>query len=135
MSVDRHQTGETDAPRDGREPEPGPSVDHHPMAVIASKPKREPCRCPAYSWPHRLGGGRCRWPDPPETPHPTPAGTNRRTGLRRRGLRKWIIQHYRLHPIRDRETIARLLPVLYDALSRGRWLTLDEAKLLASRSR
>jgi len=23
-----------------------------------------PCQCAAYAWPHRPGGGRCRWPDP-----------------------------------------------------------------------
>jgi hypothetical protein len=25
-----------------------------------------PCRCPAYEWPHRPGGGLCCWPDPPQ---------------------------------------------------------------------
>src|SRR5436190_14942490 len=24
------------------------------------------CRCEAYSFPHRPGGGYCLWPDPPE---------------------------------------------------------------------
>jgi hypothetical protein len=24
-----------------------------------------PCDCPAYEWPHRPGGGLCRWPEPP----------------------------------------------------------------------
>jgi hypothetical protein len=23
------------------------------------------CKCHAYQWPHRPGGGLCRWPDPP----------------------------------------------------------------------
>ena len=28
--------------------------------------KRAKCRCDAYRWPHRPGGGLCRYPDPPE---------------------------------------------------------------------
>jgi hypothetical protein len=28
----------------------------------------EPCRCAAYPYPHRPGGGDCRWPDPVKTP-------------------------------------------------------------------
>jgi hypothetical protein len=36
----------------------------------------EPCRCRAYAWPHRPGGGWCRWPDPPSYESPTPAGTH-----------------------------------------------------------
>jgi hypothetical protein len=27
---------------------------------------RRKCRCDAYRWPHRPGGGLCRYPDPPE---------------------------------------------------------------------
>lgn len=34
-----------------------------------------PCECPAYSWPHRPGGGLCQWPDVPEYRLTTPAGT------------------------------------------------------------
>ncbi len=34
-----------------------------------------PCRCPAYSWPHRPGGGLCEWPELPEYRLTTPAGT------------------------------------------------------------
>ena len=36
-----------------------------------TKPRRsdrtryQPCTCGAYDWPHRRGGGVCRWPDPP----------------------------------------------------------------------
>lgn len=139
MSVDRHSTGQTVAPRGAREPAPDPSVDrqptgvtagsvdHHPMGVMGSKPKREPCRCAAYSWPHRRSGGRCRWPDLPEVPHPTPAGTNRPTGLRRRGVRKWLIAYYRLHPIRDRALIDRVLPVVYAATDRGHFPKLADA--------
>lgn len=34
------------------------------------------CLCAAYQWPHRPGGGLCRWPDPPERMRTTPAGTH-----------------------------------------------------------
>jgi hypothetical protein len=34
------------------------------------------CRCAAYAWPHRPGGGLCRWPDPPAQSCSTPAGTH-----------------------------------------------------------
>jgi hypothetical protein len=37
----------------------------------------EPCRCVAYNWPHRPGGGLCRWPDPPLYRLTTPAGTRK----------------------------------------------------------
>lgn len=36
----------------------------------------EPCVCAAYKWPHRPGGGVCRWPDPPLLICRTPAGTH-----------------------------------------------------------
>jgi len=29
-----------------------------------------PCTCAAYHWPHRPGGGLCRWPDAPEQRRP-----------------------------------------------------------------
>jgi hypothetical protein len=35
-----------------------------------------PCRCVAYQWPHRPGGGLCRWPDPPQWMCTLPAGTH-----------------------------------------------------------
>jgi hypothetical protein len=35
-----------------------------------------PCTCPAYQWPHRPGGGLCRWPDPPHYRSPIPTGTH-----------------------------------------------------------
>ena len=31
----------------------------------AGDQKRSKCRCAAYPWPHRPGGGFCRHPDPP----------------------------------------------------------------------
>lgn len=34
-----------------------------------------PCRCAAYNWPHRPGGGLCRWPDEPLFRCTIPTGT------------------------------------------------------------
>jgi hypothetical protein len=34
-----------------------------------------PCRCVAYNWPHRPGGGLCRWPEEPRYRSTIPAGT------------------------------------------------------------
>lgn len=34
------------------------------------------CTCTAYNWPHRPGGGLCRWPDAPKFRLTTPAGTH-----------------------------------------------------------
>jgi hypothetical protein len=41
------------------------------------------CRCGAYAWPHRPGGGWCRWPDPPRYESPTEPGTHSWPRLRR----------------------------------------------------
>lgn len=41
-----------------------------------------PCRCAAYAWPHRPGGGWCRWPLPPVVCSGISAGTHSRTRLR-----------------------------------------------------
>lgn len=109
-----------------------PSSRHEPTPHATSqgsKQKPKPCTCAAYRWPHRPGGGLCRWPDPPLTQHPTPAGTNRPTGLRRRGLRKSIMREYGLHPIRDREAIERLLLRLYVSVDRGKWPSRDGVAL------
>lgn len=35
------------------------------------------CRCDAYAWPHRPGGGPCRWPDLPQYRSRIPSGTRR----------------------------------------------------------
>ena len=43
----------------------------------APRPKLRPCQCRAYAWPHRAGGGLCRYPDPPLYRRTTPAGTHR----------------------------------------------------------
>ncbi len=37
---------------------------------------RPVCRCVAYNWPHRPGGGLCRWPDEPTHRLTTAAGTH-----------------------------------------------------------
>ena len=42
-----------------------------------------PCTCLAYAWPHRPGGGLCRWPDPPVFRLKTPAGCHARPRLQR----------------------------------------------------
>jgi hypothetical protein len=36
-----------------------------------------PCTCAAYKWPHRPGGGLCRWPDPPYARSRITASTHR----------------------------------------------------------
>ena len=47
-----------------------------PRGGYPSYPTRYiPCRCGAYAWPHRPGGGLCRWPDEPLERCPIPAGT------------------------------------------------------------
>jgi hypothetical protein len=42
---------------------------HYPTLAI-------PCTCAAYAWPHRPGGGLCRWPEPPRYRRTTAAGTH-----------------------------------------------------------
>jgi len=42
-----------------------------------------PCTCEAYAWPHRPGGGLCRWPEEPRYRLTIPAGTHRWPRLRR----------------------------------------------------
>jgi hypothetical protein len=75
-------------------------------------PKPRTCSCPAYAWPHRPGGGLCRWPDPPIRRCPTPAGTNRRGIARARKGRRWMFKCWGLNPIADRDEFVRLYPVL-----------------------
>ncbi len=77
------------------------------------KPKT--CVCPAYAFPHRPGGGLCRWPGRPTKCWRGQVGKNQPTDLRRRGMRRWLCRKYKLHPIRDRKKIKRLLPRLYGA--------------------
>lgn len=40
------------------------------------KANYEPCTCLAYAWPHKPGGGFCRWPDEPRFLSTIPASTH-----------------------------------------------------------
>ncbi|HEY7087918.1 MAG TPA: hypothetical protein VH518_07490 [Tepidisphaeraceae bacterium] len=87
-----------------------------------ARSKRRPkCKCPAYPWPHRPGGGLCRWPDPPLETWKGKAGANKPQGFRYRGVVKIICQQYGLHPVKDRERIERLMPWLYPAWCKRYW--------------
>lgn len=46
----------------------------HIRSRRAGGPNYPPCQCLAYQWPHRPGGGLCRWPEPPTHQLTTPAG-------------------------------------------------------------
>ena len=71
--------------------------------------RRPRCRCEAYPWPHRPGGGLCRYPDPPlERWQPKPGGRPYRK--RYAGILRQIARANRLHPIRDRAAIEALMP-------------------------
>ena len=48
----------------------------HPSGEPGDRTRPILCRCAAYAWPHRPGGGLCRWPDPPLYQRTTPAGTH-----------------------------------------------------------
>jgi hypothetical protein len=98
---------------------------------------RARCRCEAYPWPHRPGGGFCRHPDPPvarwkgikaaeieervakwraQFGEPTPAQLlelrrqNRPYRNRYVGIRRQIARANCLHPIRDRAQIDAMMP-------------------------
>ena len=71
--------------------------------------RRHKCRCVAYPWPHRPGGGFCRHPDPPlERWQPKPGGRPYRK--RYAGILRQIARANGLHPIRDRAAIEALMP-------------------------
>lgn len=71
--------------------------------------KRRKCRCEAYPWPHRPGGGFCRYPDPPiERWQPKPGGRPYRK--RYAGILRQIARANGLHPIRDRAAIEAMMP-------------------------
>lgn len=72
--------------------------------------KRRKCRCAAYPWPHRPGGGLCRWPDPPVECWKRPAGPRRPYRKRYAGLVRQVARANGLHPIRDRAKIEELMP-------------------------
>ena len=71
--------------------------------------KRAKCRCEAYPWPHRPGGGFCRWPDPPVEKYQRKPG-GRPYRKRYAGLLRQIARNNGLHPIRDRAAIEALMP-------------------------
>lgn len=52
----------------------GPMGQGQPAELVGNHARYTPCTCPAYAWPHRPGGGLCRWPDPPERTSSMPAG-------------------------------------------------------------
>jgi hypothetical protein len=78
----------------------------------AQDQKRAKCRCKAYPWPHRPGGGLCRWPEPPLECYKPPEGKHRPYHKRYAGLLRQIARANGLHPIRDRERIHALMPRL-----------------------
>lgn len=74
--------------------------------------KRRPkCRCTAYPWPHRPGGGFCRFPDPPVECWQRKT-QSRPYGTRYTGLLRQIARANGLHPIRDRAAIQAMLPIV-----------------------
>jgi hypothetical protein len=66
---------------DGR----GPEVDPSERVRRRTAPL---CDCAAYAWPHRPGGGLCRWPDPPRRRSTVPEGT--RAAWRRGNGGRWF---------------------------------------------
>lgn len=44
--------------------------------TLRPRARQPSCTCAAYAWPHRPGGGDCRWPDPPTHRVLIPAGTH-----------------------------------------------------------
>lgn len=66
-----------------------------PYAAPSTKPAHyEPCRCVAYGWPHRPGGGLCEWPLEPTYRRTTRAGTHSPYWSRTsRAFRAFIRQH------------------------------------------
>jgi hypothetical protein len=93
----------------------------------AAKP-RPTCTCAAYPWPHRPGGGNCRFPDLPAKSWNGKAGKNPLPVLRRTSsVRRKLLKQHGLHPIRDRAKIRRWLPKLYAAYWRrlGWWIGPD----------
>jgi hypothetical protein len=91
------------------------------MQAKARSKRRPKCRCAAYPWPHRPGGGLCRYPDPPAATWKGQAGKNKPQELRMRGLVKRLCRQYGLNPIRDRDRIARMMPKLYAAWCKINW--------------
>jgi hypothetical protein len=76
----------------------------------AADKKRAKCQCAAYPWPHRPGGGLCRWPDPPVECYQRRDWTHRPYRKRYAGLLRQLARANGLHPIRDRAAIEALMP-------------------------
>jgi len=76
----------------------------------AGDKKRRKCTCEAYPWPHRPGGGLCRWPDPPTQRYQRRDWTYRPYRRRYAGIRRRIARASGLHPIKDRARIEALMP-------------------------
>ena len=51
----------------------GRFIPHYLLPEKRTKPHL--CHCAAYAWPHRPGGGLCRWPEPPMWISTIPSGT------------------------------------------------------------
>jgi len=47
----------------------------HLYSSMRAPNRYTPCACAAYAWPHRPGGGLCRWPEEPTHCRNTPTGT------------------------------------------------------------
>src|SRR5689334_25139742 len=74
----------------------------------ARNKRRRKCRCKAYPWPHRPGGGFCRWPDPPlERWQPKRGGRPYRK--RFAGIDRQITRANGMHPSRDRAAIEKVM--------------------------
>lgn len=78
--------------------------------------KRKKCTCQAYPWPHRPGGGLCRWPDPPLEKYVRKP--RKRHRQRYTGLVRTIARANGLHPIRDRATIETMMPTIIQLAKR-----------------
>src|SRR5436190_19333429 len=73
--------------------------------------RRRKCRCEAYPWPHRPGGGLCRWPEPPLQRWQPKAYCSYRPYCKRyTGILRQLARTNSLHPIRDRALIQALMP-------------------------
>ena len=70
--------------------------------------RRAKCKCAAYPWPHRPGGGLCQWPRPPAEQW-IPRKQARPYAKRYLGLRRQIARSNCLHPIRDRVLIDAIM--------------------------
>ena len=61
----------------------------YPPKIGGCTTRYQPCHCEAYNWPHRPGGGLCRWPDDPHYRWPKPAGTHSWPRPRNKELQKY----------------------------------------------